>query len=178
MQEKQLLAGLRRKEEDALMAFIEDYAGLMKSVIHRVLWQFPSIQEEVLNDAVLAVWQHIEDYDEHRSSFKNWCAAIARYRAINAYKKEQRQLQTVAMQDEMMSLPDETPLPFEESVAIEHLLADLSEKDRRIFHQLFIDEEAYEQVAKREGLTLGALYNRISRGRKRLQRRKEAKKYE
>lgn len=47
MNEKEIIRGLKRKDERILSAFIEEYAGLMKNVISDRLKVFPNIREEV-----------------------------------------------------------------------------------------------------------------------------------
>ena len=71
MNEKEIIRGLKRKDERILSAFIEEYAGLMKNVISDRLKVFPNIREEVLNDSIFAVWENINSYNEKKSSFKN-----------------------------------------------------------------------------------------------------------
>lgn len=55
MDEKKLIELIDNKDEDGLVYFIENYAGLMKSVIVRILYKFPYLHEEVLNDSILSV---------------------------------------------------------------------------------------------------------------------------
>lgn len=172
MTEERLIWGLKRRDEKTLQTFIDHYAGLMKYVIGQILSQFPYLQEEVLDDAVLMVWQHIDDFDARYGSFKNWCASVAKYRAINAYKKEHKHLYDTAMtsehEDIIASNSEEASLE-----AVETLLATLPPQDQRIFRQIFLMGDSYESVAAQEQLSMGALYNRISRGRKCLKQRKD-----
>lgn len=46
MDEKKLIKLITHKNEQGLIMFIENYAGLMKSVISRILYEFPHLQEE------------------------------------------------------------------------------------------------------------------------------------
>ena len=73
---------LQLQNEDALVYVIETYGGLLKAVIRKTLCFMPGEREECLNDVFLSIWNHIDSFDESRSTFKNWAAAIAKYKSI------------------------------------------------------------------------------------------------
>ena len=52
--------------------------------------------------------------------------------------------------------------------SIDQLLEPLSEQDKILFKDYFISTDDTETVAKRNELTPGALYSRISRGKKKI----------
>ena len=78
MREEKIIKGIKKRNEKALKIFIDTYGPVMKASIYKVLTFNENIRMEVLNDSVLAVWDNIESFDPKRSSFKNWCAGIAR----------------------------------------------------------------------------------------------------
>ena len=77
--EKNLIKGLKRRDEFYLKTFIHGYGGLMKSVIYPYFPNSPEDREEVLNDAigvlrecsyVSADWKNRidKDYQKRRKS--------------------------------------------------------------------------------------------------------------
>ena len=56
---------------------------------------------------------------------------------------------------------------FEET---EQMLSCLNEDDRALFRQLFIDGVSAEEAAMQRGISRSNVYNRVSRGRKRIQK--------
>ena len=89
MNERELVEGIARKDEEAARTLVEQYGGLLRAAIRR---HAPGLDEEdLLADALLAVWQNIQSFDR-RGSFKNWAAAVARYRAIDAVRKAARSM--------------------------------------------------------------------------------------
>lgn len=76
------LARLKTHDERVLEFVLEEYGTLLMSVIRRHLSSLPQLQEECLNDVLFSIWAHTAQYDETRSTFKNWIAGIARYRSI------------------------------------------------------------------------------------------------
>ncbi|WP_411355011.1 sigma factor, partial [Peptoniphilus harei] len=88
MDNQDLIERLKNKDEDALYIFIEDYGKILKGVISKTLWKYPNLWDEAMNDALLIIWQNIQYFDPSRSTFKNWCALVAKYRAIDILRKE------------------------------------------------------------------------------------------
>ena len=162
---------LKLQNEDALMYVIDHYAGLLKSVICKHLGAAPDAAEECLNDVLLSIWKHIASYDETKNSFGNWAAAIAKYKAIDYLRKYRQKLQPVDI--EKVTLPTEDALlsnlmEQELSEETEELLSCLSERDRSLFLKLYIEEKSIEEVSRETGLVKSAIYNRLSRARKRI----------
>ena len=81
--ENNYIEQLSLHNEAALIYVIDTYGGLLKSVISKHLFVMPDRVEECLNDVLLNIWENISSFDESRSSFKNWVAAVAKYRAID-----------------------------------------------------------------------------------------------
>lgn len=81
--EKNFIGQIKEQNEDALKYIIDKYGGLVKSVVSRTLYAYPQDIEESVLDTFMKVWQNIKYFDESKSTFKNWIAAIAKYRAID-----------------------------------------------------------------------------------------------
>ena len=166
MNENKIIKGIKKKDEKALKIFIDTYGPVMKASIYKVLTFNENLRMEVLNDSVLAVWDNIESYDSKRSSFKNWCAGIARYKAIDALRKEIRH-KSVDIDEISNYLSDDKDIKIDET---DEILKVLDEKDREIFRKLFIEGYSYEDLAKIYDISKASLYNRVSRGKKKIRK--------
>lgn len=159
--------------EEALMYVVDVYGGLLKSVISKHLFAVPDRVEECLNDVLLNIWEHTSSFDEGRNSFKNWAAAIARYQAIDYLRKYQRELQQVEIEDTLVSDEDvmlERLIDEEISEEMESLLSCLNEKDRILFWKLYVEEKPMEAVSQETGIKKSVIYNRLSRGKRRIRK--------
>ena len=166
MDEKKIIKGIKNRDENALKAFIDSYGPVMKASIYKVLTFNESIRMEVLNESVLAVWDNIDSFDPKRSSFKNWCAGVARYKAIDALRKEIRH-KSVDFDEVENYIEDETEIYLDET---EEILKVLDEKDREIFRKLFIEGYSYDDLEKIYDISKAGLYNRVSRGKKKIRK--------
>ena len=168
---------LCQKHEKALEYCMLHYGGLVKAVVHRYLGSLPQYEEECQNDVFFAVWNHIDAYDPERNPFANWIAGVARLKALDCKRKyASRMLETSweAMEEtgqpviqaefsaELQAVEEE----FSEET--QQILACLKPKDRELFLRLYIEEENMEEVSQSTGLAKPVIYNRLSRGKKRI----------
>lgn len=166
MDEKDLIKSIKSKDEDALIYFINHYGGLMKSVISRILYDFPVLWDEVLNDAIFAVWDNIAYYQSNKSGFKNWCASVARYRAIDALRIECRHKSIDIDDINGVINPD-----FNDALFLNNVLGYLSEDDKSLFLDIFYDGKSYDEMSKEMGVSKNSLYSRIKRIRNKVRKK-------
>lgn len=164
MNEKKIIQGIKNRDEKSLRAFIDSYGPVMKASIYKVLTFNENVRMEVLNDSVLAVWDNIDSFDPARSSFKNWCAGVARYKAIDALRKEIRH-KSVDLDEVSPYLSTDDDISIDET---EEILKVLDEKDREIFRKLFLEGYSYDDLTKVYDISKAGLYNRVARGKKKI----------
>lgn len=164
MNEKKIIQGIKNRDEKSLRAFIDSYGPVMKASIYKVLTFNENVRMEVLNDSVLAVWDNIDSFDPARSSFKNRCAGVARYKAIDALRKEIRH-KSVDLDEVSPYLSTDDDISIDET---EEILKVLDEKDREIFRKLFLEGYSYDDLTKVYDISKAGLYNRVARGKKKI----------
>lgn len=168
--EGNFIAALRRQDERALDYLVEHYAGLIGSVVARKLYALPAWQEDCQNDVLYEVWKNAKRFDQSRGSFESWVAAIARCRCVD-YLRRYLDGQSGSL-DELWPEPAaaDSTLRAEAHEELESLLGCLSERDRALFLSYYLGGEDVGTLSKRAGLRPAAVYNRLSRGRRRLRR--------
>lgn len=162
---------LKNKNEEALLYVIDRYGELLKAILRKHLFCFPSLQEECFNDILLGIWQNMDSFDETKNSFKNWIAAIARYQAISYIRKYQKELQNVSLENLPGEIGDSPSLEFVEeelNEEIQDLLAHLKPIDQQIFIKLYIEECSVDEVGRELNLKRSVIYNRVSRAKKKM----------
>lgn len=171
--EDNYLEHLIRKNEDALYYVIDEYGVFLKSIVSRHLCRLQPLHEECLDDVLLAVWENIAAFRPEKNSFKNWIGAIARYKAIDYRRKYLKLLDHENIED--LDLPCscsvEKALMEKELVReLQELLSNLSPDDRSIFMQYYMQDQDIDAIALKMQIRKSAVYNRLSRGRKRLRK--------
>lgn len=162
---------LKQKNEDALAYFIDRDGWIVKSILLRSPSLRPQEREECMNDAFFAIWRNAGKYDESKASFTTWVAGVTRYSLLN-FLKRQKRIEYLSL-EEIWEKSDweEGRMPvyeLEEKEQFRHLLKDLPPIDQQIFLKLFWEEKSYEEVCEEMQIEKPVLYNRVSRGKKRL----------
>lgn len=167
---------LRMKNEDALMYVIDEYGGLIRAVIRKNMPCLKSKQDECLNDVLLSIWEHIDSFQPVNNSFKNWIAAIAKYKSIDYMRKHKYESDKMSygeMENYQLQSEDRVEISEHEiSERMEELLSVLKPKDREILIRIYANEEPVEQVSRDMALEKSVIYNRVSRAKKKLRTQK------
>lgn len=157
-------------DEQAFEKLVKEYGGIVKSVVYFHLRDIPMWQEDCINDVFFKIWQNIDRYNPEKSSLKNWIGAAAKYRAIDYKRKYCKELMTEEINENMLYKKNcqSESLESETEEEIQSLLANLKEEDREVFIQYYINEQSVNEISKDKGKEPSWVYNRLSRGRKRL----------
>lgn len=167
------LAGLvAAKNEDAFSELVRRYERLIRAIVKYHLKDISMWQEDCINDILFAVWQNIDRFDAEKNSLKNWIGAVAKYRSINYKKKFYRELTAGELTEDMTDGKGADAYILAKEIEAEtiSLLSGLNPDDREIFIQRYFMEEKIETIAERNSRSPSWIYNRLSRGRKKLRR--------
>ncbi|MBY0074686.1 MULTISPECIES: sigma-70 family RNA polymerase sigma factor [Priestia] len=165
MEDDWIVASIMRKKEKGLELLIDQYGGLITAIVRKHLGTLKSYEEECINDVLLAVWHHIHRFDSEKNTFKNWVAAVAKYKAID-YQRKYIKTQHEALGE--AEFGETSGVHNVQTNDVEELLGHLSEGDRELFKAYYLQEIELKQIAKKQETTISNLYNRLSRGRKKL----------
>lgn len=166
--EKNFVKYLKQKDENALEFVIRQYGGLMRLVIQQILSACPEDAEECLYDSFMKIWTHIDSYDEAKGTFVNWAVGIAKYTALDWFRRLTKLKPAVDI--DQMQLEADTPITdntlFNDFFL--ELIDCLNEEDKRLFIRIFWEGETIGEAAAALNKDKSFLYNRISRGKKRI----------
>lgn len=163
---------IKRKKEQGLLYVVDEYGRVIQSVLRKILFRLPDKEEECMNDVLLAIWEHIDDYEPEKGSFKNWAAGVARYKAIDCKRKYLMDSMHVSAEQLLMPIKDigaeKELLRLELQEEIQEIFDSLDKEDREIFEQVFLKERSIAEAAVITGKKESAVYQRIHRQRKKL----------
>ena len=177
---------LRRHNEDALEFVLRRYGNLLKSEIRCYLQGYQDEQEQCLLDVLMRIWDNIDKFDASMGSFPNWIVALSRYRAIDFLRRNAGV--EISSLEELLERGDDVLASLEETASIDiseeiikaedfkeklcDALGSLEPKDRELFIKLFIEEISVEDLSRQTGMSKPIIYNRVSRGRKKIMGRR------
>lgn len=170
--EKNYINNLKKGKEEALEFIVDKYLGVVKSAIYKVLLPLErdGIIEECINDVFLSVWNNAEKFTGEEVDFKKWIYKIAKFKAIDYYRKEIKN-SDVSLEDKELTtnkLVEDEVITMEDRNELIKLINTLEPLDREIFIMKFFLGLKSEDIAKKFKMSRTAIDNRIYRGKKRL----------
>jgi RNA polymerase sigma factor (sigma-70 family) len=173
------LAGLVERvcdqHEPSLVRLYEATSGRVYGLVLRVVRQ-PSLAEEVVEDVFWQVWREAPRFDAGRGKVLAWLLAIARSRAIDALRRQERvRASELAVEDDeaLEALAADHGAqemdPFDLVGASQHhaklhaVLAALDPLPRQLLSLAFFRGCTHEEIAEQTGLALGTVKSHIRR---------------
>lgn len=163
---------LKKRKEDALEFIVDIYLPLVKGVTYKVLSPLKNegIIEECINDIFLSVWNNSEKFTGETDDFKKWICAIAKFKAIDYYRKEVKKSEVVLDKEDLIdnNLVEDKLLLMEEREELIRVINLLGQMDRKIFIMKFFLGMKSDDIALKLGITKASVDNKICRGKKKL----------
>lgn len=172
MRDEIIVAGVERRDEDAMNACINKYSRLLWPIASAVLKNAGSIQdvEEVVADAFIYLWEHPGKFDPSRGSLKSLLCIVARSRAIDRYRQITR-YNTVPLEEAVLA--DEFGMQdqlMQEDTRKELLAAvnALGEPNREILVRRYYYNQKPREIAIALNLTVKQVDNSLYRSKRQL----------
>lgn len=172
MNDKQILSGLRKKEQQALEALMACYISYVSAIVWNILRFSMSKQdaEEVVSDVFLAAWNQADDISE--DYLKAWLGAVARNMAKNKLRKRS---DTLPLEEDVLELPArESPDMLADQKAQQQLvrraLDSMGEPDREIFLRHYYYAQTVREIGKVLRLNEATVKTKLRRGRMKLKK--------
>jgi RNA polymerase sigma-70 factor (ECF subfamily) len=172
-----LLAGIARRDSDALLCLYRRYSSRVFSLVYRIL-EDRAAAEEVLQDTFFRLWERSHLYLPEKGQLISWLLTVARNLALDHKRKESRRAEaSVFPTGEEYAGADMEGLP--DVAAVED--RDLGRVVRQVMEQLPAEQRTAIELAYFEGLTqvelaeklgqsLGTVKTRIRLGLSKLRR--------
>ena len=164
MDDEALIAKLKARDDDALLVLVEAYGRLIRQVVwHQLLTAYArGFTDDVENRVYYKVWTRIDQFDATKGSFPNWLSAIAKHQAIDYARGLAATFATLDLDSVTVAAPTA------KQQDLEALFAVLSPLEQQVFRLYFIQTLTVEEIAKQLHLKRDAVYQHLSRGRKKL----------
>ena len=164
VEDAELLARIGTGDQHAIEILHERFSPGMYAVAMRVT-RSERLSQEAVQDAFMAVWQDPRRFDPARGSLGPWMFTLARYKAIDAVRREAAaKRQTAEVDLELYEAPDDVHDEVWRGLRRERLndaIRSLPEDQRRALSLAFIQGLTHVEVAERERIPLGTAKTRI-----------------
>lgn len=163
IEESELVAGLRRRDQAFLEYLYDHYSGALYSVILRVVRK-EEVAQEVLQDAFVKIWDKIDSYDAAKGKLFTWLLNLTRNLAIDKTRsKEISQSRKTDDIDLLVNSIDRQEQSYSEveSIGLKEVLNRLPEEQQFIVEQLYLKGYTQSEVAEEFGIPLGTVKTRL-----------------
>lgn len=172
--EQGLLMAIRQQPEHGLAAAIEQYGGLVQTVIRRTLGAArPQDVEECSSEVFWRLYQNVEKFQPGRS-LKSYLCGIARHVAIDRMRQLGRtDWQQLPQEENALGVwadPADELAAADRQKLVQQCVDALPQPDRDIFILRYYFGERVNAIASRLGLEAKAVENRLYQGRLRLKK--------
>lgn len=163
-----LLKGCLRREPTAQRQLVRRYAASLLSVARRYT-RNTAEAEDVLQDALLLIFEKINTYNPQRGSLEGWMRRVVINAALGnrrrfAFTREQSYDSPPDSQDFAPGVLEQ--IGFEELLA---LVNELPDGAREVFNLAVFDDFSHDEIAEKLGIAAGTSRSLLSRARKLLQ---------
>jgi RNA polymerase sigma-70 factor, ECF subfamily len=166
-----LLAALGAGDDRAAAELYDRFAPMLMAVAFRVT-RSRADAEDVVLETLEQAWRQAQRYERSRGSLEAWLTVIARSRAFDRLRTDQRRTKRiVALEDQpggaMLEAHDEGPLPSQVAEASEvrslvaQALGSLPASQREAVELALYDGLSHSEVALKLGEPLGTIKTRI-----------------
>lgn len=158
----ELIARVVARDELALAALYDRYAGVVYSVVVRILRERQAA-EEILQDIFFQLWNNAAKFDESRGSLAGWLVVSARNRAISRLRRRNPSEGEELPQDLIsLSYNLETIAAREQLLGrVRTALEQLADGQREAIELAYFKGMTHSEIAQSTGEPLGTIKTRL-----------------
>ncbi len=170
LSDEAVLALVSRGDEAALAALYDRFGGPAYRLAQRIV-RDPSLAEDAVQDAFLAVWRTATSYRPDRAKASTWVLTLVHRRAVDLVRREERRRadpldDTFEPADN--SRTDDEAATREERRRVQAALAELAPDQRQALELAYYGGLSQSEIAERLGVPLGTVKSRMFSGLARL----------
>ncbi len=172
MRDETIVAAIKNNSEEAMSSVINKYSRLLWPIAAAVLKNTGSEQdvEECVADTFIYLWEYPEKFDPGRGSLKTLLCIIVRTKAIDRYRKINRQ-HTVPLDEVIFAVTaglQEAYLEKETRQQLFDAVCALEEPNREILIRRYYHSQKPREIALAMGMTVKQIGNSLYRSKNHL----------
>lgn len=151
-----------QRDESALAELYDRYAGMLSSVLNRIL-RDAQAAEEILQDIFYQLWRTSARFDAARGSLPVWLAVIARNRAISRLRRKNPAEGEELTEDAVIAPSNlETALARQETMSrVTAAVSRLPREQREALALAYFEGMTHSEIARHTGDPLGTVKTRL-----------------
>lgn len=155
---------LRARADDpaAQTELVQRYTRRISGYVRLIIRQ-PDAVEDVVQLVFIKMFRRLGRLRDV-ASFESWLFRLTRNTSVDFIRRRRCRPLTVNAEDELFEIPDPSDATTTSEImdAFEAALAQVADKDRELI-SLFVQGNTYQNLARKHGLTMGAVKARLHR---------------
>jgi RNA polymerase sigma-70 factor (ECF subfamily) len=179
LEEQALVLGLRRRDEEAVRAYLQGY----RSLFHHCIGHFesdPVTREDLFQDLVWYVLERLDkdSYDPSKGSFGTWVYRVAWCRCVDLKRQQnaRRRVRMVTIGEDLPERSDPRPGPREQADESEigglvrEAMSKLEAEEQSLLDLRYVDGRVLSEIADELGISIEQAKYRLKRAASSLRR--------
>jgi RNA polymerase sigma-70 factor (ECF subfamily) len=165
--DEQLLAAICARDESALATLKRRHEALIRSIVGRMINNDCDV-DDLVQEIMLAVWDHADGYDAEKGKALGWLITLARRRTIDRIRRKsaytrarERYREEACVHCDPHTGADEEAARDDTAGAVASLIEHLPPAQREVIQLTFYRGLSQRQIAAETGIPLGTIKTRI-----------------
>lgn len=172
MNDLELLKLLKDSPEQGLAAAIEQYAGLVKAVVCRLLGSAAEHDvDECISDVFVRLYRSVDKFEPTAGSLKGYLCGIARHTALDYRRRLGKTAAFISSEENEIGVEfdpaDEMARKTNRRI-VQNAVSDMVSPDKEIFIMRYFFGERVSVIAEKLNMSSKSVENKLYRGRKKL----------
>ena len=172
MNDRELIKLLQDDPEQGLAVAIEQYAGLVKAVVRRLLGTAAEQDvEECISDVFVRLYQGLENFDPTAGSLKGYLCGIARHTALDYRRRAGKAAGIFSTEENEIGVdfdPADELVRRTNQQIVQSAVSGMGSPDKEIFIMRYFFGERVSAIAEKLNMTNKSVENKLYRGKKKL----------
>lgn len=148
-----LIEALANKDEEAFHIVYEQTRHAVYAMIVSIV-KDQSMSEDIMQETYMTMLEKINQFQKG-NNFLNWLLTIARNKAIDYYRRKQKEI--LVDQNETEYIFPETKAQGERNIIIHEVINNLDDKERQVFLLHIIENIPFRDIAKIIDMPIGTV---------------------
>jgi RNA polymerase sigma factor (sigma-70 family) len=154
---------LQKRDQAAFTQLYYNYSNTFLGIISRIVKNDNELAKDILQEAMVKIWNNIESYDSSRGTIFTWMLNICRNMAIDKtrsklYRNEQLN-QSLEMNPILESRMQDTPIT--ETIGVKKMLEMLDPSLRDVVDAVYIMGYTHAEASEKLNIPLGTVKTRL-----------------